>query len=80
MYVYCKENPKHKQRQGHFHTSAGESEAMNGWQFPISQEYCFFAPSLPKINLHVSESSVSGRATNLVERYDPVVGINSVLF
>jgi ribosomal protein L36 len=75
-YVYCKETPKHKQRQG-FHTIVNQEQA---WQFP-TMDYCFFAAPQPKINFSFSESILpTGVKENPLLKYNPNIGINSVLF
>lgn len=78
-YVYCKENARHKQRQG-FHTLVAPEAPR--FQFP-SNEYCFFASPAPsKVSLQIAETSMSSNsaALNPVWKYQPEVGINSILF
>ncbi len=79
-FVYCKENPKHKQRQG-FHTSTvvQQPTTLSDYHvpqftnphrtpiFPINTELCYFI-----------ESKVSVRM-NPVSKYCPAVGIFGVI-
>ncbi|RYH24338.1 50S ribosomal protein L36 [archaeon] len=78
-FVYCKESPKHKQRQG-FHTMIQRAPDTT-WQLP-SYDYCFFAsPALPKLPVEGSMSAnLPGVKLNPAIMYDPSVGINSVLY
>eukprot|EP01031_Cornospumella_fuschlensis_P033975 gene33975-41115_t len=80
-FVYCKESPKHKQRQG-FHTIVQRAPEAT-WQLP-THEYCFFlAPTVPKLpleGLRNANATLMNARLNPALMYDPSVGINSVLF
>eukprot|EP01039_Chlorochromonas_danica_P000147 gene143-155_t len=87
-YVYCKETPKHKQRQG-FHTlittrSSPSTQSYGGLN--INQNFCTFVTPQPRVNLMVTEpmlvveSEAGAMQNNVLLKYDPSQGISSILY
>ena len=94
MFVYCKEIPKHKQRQGYFHTMA-RNNFMNEFCSPCNygninsmttryNSTSLVSPineietSLGRISL--SGSEVSSVLTSKIDiKYNPAVGIFSIV-
>ncbi len=80
-FVYCKENPKHKQRQG-FHTSTRvnmpATPSYPEFTHSYSNNFCqFIIPTMP--TAPIMTNAVSSVGINPVTKYIPSVGIFSVV-
>lgn len=73
-FIYCKVNPKHKQRQG-FHTTAGD--LFFGQHASVVAAPRTLRSSLPVFNFDVHSKFQNITAPKII--YNPSVGITSIL-
>jgi ribosomal protein L36 len=87
--VYCKENPKHKQRQG-FHTLIAGNDSDMQFCCPCGEDHAVFShaerialPALPTVRSSPSTPAVMMNSDNEMmpkSRYNPQIGVVTLLW